>query len=69
MQPTCNATTTGWHRRFPTTVTGNSTGTLDPTDFSSASVTVLNGSRCNTTATSSCGKATRAGRRLRPVRA
>jgi hypothetical protein len=32
-------------------------------------VTVLNGSRCNTTATSSCGKATRAGRRLRPVRA
>ncbi len=66
---TCNgAVTTGCHRRFPTAATGNSplliaadarTGTLYITDFSSASVTILNGKRCNAEVTSGCAKATR----------
>ena len=66
---TCNATiTTGCHRRSPTAATGNSplliagdtrTGTLYITDFSSASVTILNGKRCNATVTSGCATATR----------
>ena len=64
---TCNATNTaGCHRRFPTVATGNSpllitadarTGILYITDFSSASVTILNGKRCNATVTSGCAKA------------
>jgi DNA-binding beta-propeller fold protein YncE len=66
---TCNATnTTGCHRRFPTATTGNSplliaadarTGTLYITNFSSASVTILNTKRCNATVTSGCRRATR----------
>ena len=66
---TCNAiNTTGCHRRSPTAATGNSpllitadtrTGTLYITNFSSASVTILNGKRCNATVTSGCTKATR----------
>jgi len=66
---TCNGTvTTGCSGPFPTAATGNSplliaadtrTGTLYVTDFSSASVTVLNGSRCNAAVTGGCGKATR----------
>ena len=66
---TCNATiTTGCRGPFPTAATGNSplliagdtrTGTFYVTDFSSASVTILNGSHCNAAATSGCGTATR----------
>ncbi len=61
---TCNATrTTGCRRHFPTLPTGRApllvtadghTGTVYITDFESAAVTILNGSRCNATATSSC---------------
>jgi DNA-binding beta-propeller fold protein YncE len=60
----CTATnTTGCHRHFPTAATGRAplVATLDPltgaiyiSDFSSASVTVLNGSHCNATVTSGC---------------
>ena len=66
---TCNGTvTTGCHRPFPTAATGNSplliavdtrTGTVYVTDFSSASVTILNGSHCNAAVTSGCGTAAR----------
>jgi DNA-binding beta-propeller fold protein YncE len=65
----CNGTvTTGCKGPFPTAATGASplliatdtrTGTLYVTDFSSASVTVLNESRCNAAVTGGCGKATR----------
>ena len=50
-------------RRFPTMATGRSpllaavdaaTGTIYVTDFFSAGVTVLDGSRCNATVTSGC---------------
>ena len=66
---TCNGTTTaGCSGPFPTAATGNSplliaadtrTGIFYITDFSSASVTVLNGSRCNAAVTGGCDKATR----------
>jgi DNA-binding beta-propeller fold protein YncE len=66
---TCNATdTTGCHRRFPTATTGNSpllvvadarTGILYVTNFSSASVTILNTRRCHAQVTSGCRRATR----------
>ena len=66
---TCNGTvTTGCGGLFPTAATGNSplliaadtrTGIFYVTDFSSASVTVLNGSHCNAAVTGGCGKATR----------
>jgi DNA-binding beta-propeller fold protein YncE len=66
---TCNATnTTDCHRRSPTVATGNSpllitgdtrTGVLYITNFSSASVTILNGKHCNATVTSGCTTATR----------
>jgi DNA-binding beta-propeller fold protein YncE len=66
---TCNATnTTGCRGSFPTAATGNSplliaadasTGILYVSNFSSASVTILNGSRCNAEVTSGCSKATR----------
>src|SRR5215510_8351502 len=65
----CNGTvTTGCSGPFRTAATGASplliaadsrTGTLYVTNFSSASVTVLNGSRCNAAVTSACGTATR----------
>ena len=60
--------TTGCSGPFPTAATGASplliaadtrTGTLYVTDFSSASVTVLNGSQCNAAFTGGCGNATR----------
>jgi len=66
---TCNGTvTTGCGGPFPTAATGASplliaadtrTGTMYVTDLSSASVTVLNGSRCNAETTGGCGTATR----------
>ena len=66
---TCNSTvTTGCSGPFPTAATGASplliaadtrTGTMYVTDLSSASVTVLNGSRCNAETTGGCGTATR----------
>jgi DNA-binding beta-propeller fold protein YncE len=66
---TCNGmVTSGCRGPFPTAATGNSplliaadtrTGIFYVTDFSSASVTVLNGSGCNAAVTSGCGKATR----------
>jgi DNA-binding beta-propeller fold protein YncE len=66
---TCNGTvTTGCSGPFPAAATGASplliaadtrTGTLYVTDLSSASVTVLNGSRCNAETTGGCGTATR----------
>ena len=66
---TCNGTvTTGCSGPFPTAATGASplliaadtrTGTMYVTDLSSASVTVLNGSRCNAETTGGCGTATR----------
>jgi DNA-binding beta-propeller fold protein YncE len=66
---TCNATViTGCSGPFPTAATGNSplfiaadtrTGTLYVTNFSSASVTILNGTRCNAAVTSGCSRATR----------
>ena len=62
---TCNGTVTaGCSRRFPTMATGvapllaavdAATGSIYVTDFGSAGVTVLDGSRCNATATSGCG--------------
>ena len=62
---TCNGTVTaGCSRRFPTMATGvapllaavdAATGSIYVTDFGSAAVTVLDGSRCNATATSGCG--------------
>src|SRR5262249_55093181 len=66
---TCNGTvTTGCGGPFPTAATGASpllvaadtrTGTFYVTDISSASVTVLNGSRCNAAVTSGCAMASR----------
>jgi DNA-binding beta-propeller fold protein YncE len=62
---TCNGThTAGCGEHFPTMATGRSpllaavdtaTGQVYVTDFSSAGVTVLNGSRCNASVTSGCG--------------
>ena len=62
---TCNGTTTaGCGRHFPTMATGiapqlaavdAATGIIYVTDFGSATVTILDGSRCNATATSGCG--------------
>jgi DNA-binding beta-propeller fold protein YncE len=62
---TCNGTdTAGCHRRFPTMATGRSpllaavdaaTGLVYVTDFSSAGVSILDGSRCNASVTSGCG--------------
>jgi DNA-binding beta-propeller fold protein YncE len=62
---TCNGTdTAGCHQRFPTMATGRSpllaavdaaTGLLYVTDFSSAGVSILAGSRCNASVTSGCG--------------
>ncbi len=61
---TCNAThTAGCGRRFPTMAAGRSpllaavdtaTGLVYVTDFSSAGVSVLDGSRCNASVTSGC---------------
>jgi DNA-binding beta-propeller fold protein YncE len=66
---TCNGTVTaGCHRRFPTAPTGNSPAqvTVDPrtsvlyvSNFSSASVTILNGRRCNAETTTRCRRAGR----------
>jgi DNA-binding beta-propeller fold protein YncE len=66
---TCNATTTaGCSGPFPTAATGGSpllmaadtrTGALYVTNFSSASVTILDGTRCRAAVTSGCGRATR----------
>jgi DNA-binding beta-propeller fold protein YncE len=66
---TCNgAVTAGCHRRFPAAATGNSpsqvtvdprTGFLYVTNFSSASVTILNGKRCNAETTTGCRRADR----------
>jgi DNA-binding beta-propeller fold protein YncE len=66
---TCNGTnTSGCHQRFPTMATGRSpllaavdtrTGIVYVTDFSSAGVSILDGSRCNATATSGCGASPR----------
>jgi DNA-binding beta-propeller fold protein YncE len=62
---TCNGThTAGCGEHFPTMATGRSpllaaadtaTGQVYVTDFSSAGVTVLDGSRCNASVTSGCG--------------
>jgi DNA-binding beta-propeller fold protein YncE len=62
---TCNGTNTaGCHQRFPIMAAGRSpllaavdaaTGIIYVTDFSSAGVTVLDGSRCNASVTSGCG--------------
>jgi DNA-binding beta-propeller fold protein YncE len=62
---TCNGThTTGCGQHFPTMATGRSpllaaadpaTGLVYVTDFSSAGVTVLDGSQCNASATTGCG--------------
>ena len=66
---TCNGRhLAGCRRHFATAPTGNSplsvvvnirTGVVYVTDFSSASVTVVTGSRCRATDTSGCGKASR----------
>jgi DNA-binding beta-propeller fold protein YncE len=66
---TCNGTvTTGCSGPFPTAATGASplliaantrTGTFYVTDLSSASVTILNGARCNAQITSGCRSASR----------
>jgi DNA-binding beta-propeller fold protein YncE len=66
---TCNATATaGCNGPFPTAATGNSplliaadtrTGALYVTNISSASVTILDGTRCSAEVTSGCGSATR----------
>jgi DNA-binding beta-propeller fold protein YncE len=66
---TCNGTdTAGCRRHFPTMATGRAPllvtadahiGTVYVTDFESAAVTILNGSRCNATATGGCRKASR----------
>ena len=63
---TCNGTmTAGCAGPFPTMATGRSpllavvdarTGTVYVTDNASAAVTILNGSRCNASDTSGCGK-------------
>jgi DNA-binding beta-propeller fold protein YncE len=65
----CNGThTAGCRRHFPTLPTGRApllvtadahTSTVYITDFESAAVTILNGSRCTTTATGGCRKASR----------
>jgi DNA-binding beta-propeller fold protein YncE len=62
---TCNGThTAGCHQHFPTFATGRSplilavderTDALYVSDFSSAGVTVMDGSRCNASVTSGCG--------------
>ena len=62
---TCNGTVTaGCGRHFPTMATGvapllaavdAATGRIYVTDFGSAEVTVLDGSRCNASVTSGCG--------------
>jgi DNA-binding beta-propeller fold protein YncE len=62
---TCNGTVTaGCARRFPTMATGvapqlaamdAATGMIYVTDFGSAGVTILDGSRCNASVTSGCG--------------
>jgi DNA-binding beta-propeller fold protein YncE len=62
---TCNASdTAGCRQHFPTFATGRSplilavdarTSALFITDFSSAGVTVMDGSRCNASVTSGCG--------------
>jgi DNA-binding beta-propeller fold protein YncE len=62
---TCNGThTAGCRQHFPTFATGRSplilavderTDALYVTDFSSAGVTVMDGSRCNGSVTSGCG--------------
>jgi DNA-binding beta-propeller fold protein YncE len=62
---TCNGTdTAGCTGHFPTMATGRSpllavvdagTGTVYVTDFSSAGVSILDGSRCNASVTSGCG--------------
>jgi DNA-binding beta-propeller fold protein YncE len=62
---TCNGTdTAGCTGHFPTMATGRSpllamvdinTGIVYVTDFSSAEVSILNGSRCNASLTSGCG--------------
>ena len=64
---TCNGmVTTGCNQRFPVMATGNSpllvaadirTSTLYVTDFSSASVTVLDTKHCNAAVTSGCARA------------
>jgi DNA-binding beta-propeller fold protein YncE len=66
---TCNGTdTSGCHQRFPTMATGRSpllaavdtrTGIVYVTDFSSAGVSILDGSRCNASGTSGCGASPR----------
>jgi DNA-binding beta-propeller fold protein YncE len=62
---TCNGTdTAGCRERFPTMATGRSpllatvdtrTGIVYVTDFSSAGVSILDGSKCNASVTSGCG--------------
>jgi DNA-binding beta-propeller fold protein YncE len=62
---TCNGTVTaGCGRHFPTMATGvapqlaavdAATGIIYVTDFGSAGVTILDGSRCNASVTSGCG--------------
>ena len=66
---TCNGGhTTGCRRPFPTAPTGNAplsvtvntrTSAVYITDYASASVTIVNGSRCNAMITSSCRTASR----------
>jgi DNA-binding beta-propeller fold protein YncE len=66
---TCNATiTVGCHRRFPVMAAGVSptliavearTGTVYVTNISSASVTILNGRRCNAVVARGCRKVSR----------
>ncbi|MGO9506600.1 MAG: YncE family protein [Mycobacterium sp.] len=66
---TCNGTdTSGCHQRFPTMATGRSpllaavdtrTGIVYATDFSSAGVSILDGSRCNAPVISGCGASLR----------
>ena len=66
---TCNDTVTeGCGRRFPAMAAGvapllaavdAATGRIYVTDFGSAEVTVLDGSRCNASVTSGCGAAVR----------
>jgi DNA-binding beta-propeller fold protein YncE len=66
---TCNGSVTnGCHQRLPVMATGNSplliatsprAGTLYVTDFSSASVTVLNTEHCNAAVTNGCAWASR----------
>ena len=66
---TCNGTdTSGCHQRFPAMATGRSpllaavdtrTGIVYVTDFSSAGVSILDGSRCNASVISGCGASPR----------